>query len=704
MTSLPLAGTRTVRCVCPHDCPDTCGMLVTVTDGVATGLRGDPDHPFTQGFLCSKVSKYLERSYHPGRLTTPLLRDGPKGSGRFRPIGWDEAVSRVAQAIEAARSSPEGPQSILPYSYAGTMGKLQGSSLDRRLFHALGASLLDRTICATAGAAGCGITLGTRAVVDSEAIGGNRLFINWGSNTAVTNSHLWVRMVEAQRRGATIVTIDPFQSRTAERSDIWLPIRPGTDAALALGIAHVLLRDNLVDRDYLSRHAKGLEEFTRRAMAEYSPGQASVMCGLEEAAIEHLARLYGTTRPSLIRLNYGLQRHGGGGMAVRAITCLPALTGDWRHPGAGALLSTSQSYPTRSDFEFQRMDLIPQGTRTINMTRLAEALEGKEPGPPVRVLVVYNANPAAVCPDQGRVIAGLRREDLFTVVLEHFLTDTARHADIVLPATTQLEHWDIHTSYGHLHIQINEPAIAPLGESLPNTEIFRRLAKALNLPAALFSATDEELIDEVLVESKRASAYPPARALAGITREKLIAQGATRLNLPSPYTPFAQGGFGTPDGKCDLWGPPEHQPRFVPPHEDPRERPDLAARYPLQLVSPPEPVFLNSSFANITSLKKVACEPRLLIHPEDASLRGIPDGAMVRVFNDRGSFRARAKVGAKSRAGVVVAPGIWWTGDTADGNNANATTSTNLTDLGGGATFFDNLVQVEALPAGISTP
>ena len=288
MTSLPLAGTRTVRCVCPHDCPDTCGMLVTVTNGVATGLRGDPEHPFTQGFLCSKVSKYLERSYHPGRLTTPLLRDGPKGSGRFRPIGWDEAVSRVAQAIEAARHSPEGPQSILPYSYAGTMGKLQGSSLDRRLFHALGASLLDRTICATAGAAGCGITLGTRAVVDSEAIGGNRLFINWGSNTAVTNSHLWVRMVEAQRRGATIVTIDPFQSRTAERSDIWLPIRPGTDAALALGIAHVLLRDNLVDRDYLARHAKGLEEFTRRAMAEYSPGQASVMCGLEEAVFSDM--------------------------------------------------------------------------------------------------------------------------------------------------------------------------------------------------------------------------------------------------------------------------------------------------------------------------------------------------------------------------------------------------------------------------------
>lgn len=679
-------------------------MLVTVNDGVATGLRGDPDHPFTRGFLCTKVSRYLERTYHPGRLATPLLRDGPKGSGRFRPIGWEEALNRVALAVNQARTSPDGPQSILPYSYAGTIGKLQGSSLDRRFFHAIGASLLDRTICATAGAAGCAITLGTRAVVDSEAVGGNRLFINWGSNTAVTNSHLWVRMVEAQKFGAKIVTIDPFQSRTAERSDHWLAIRPGTDAALALAMAHVLVRDGLVDRDYLDNHASGVEEFSRRALEDYSPRQASAICGLEESAIEGIARLYGTARPALIRLNYGLQRHGGGGMAVRAITCLPALTGDWRHPGAGALLSTSQSYPTRSDFEFQRMDLVPPGTRTINMNRLAEALEGKEPGAPVRVLVVYNANPAAVCPDQGRVMRGLGRDDLFTVVLEHFLTDTARHADIVLPATTQLEHWDLHTSYGHLHVQVNEPAIAPLGEALPNTEIFRRLGKAVGLPADLFSATDEELIDEVLLESQRNTPFPPAGALAGITREKLLAKGPVRLNLPSPYVPFAQGGFGTKDGKCDLWGTPEHQPRHVPPHEDPRERPDLAERFPLQLLSPPEPAFLNSSFANLPSLKAVAGEPRLLIHPLDAAPRGISDGAVVRIFNNRGSFKARAEVGPRSRAGVVVAPGIWWVGDTPDGGNANSTTSTNLTDFGGGATFFDNLVQVESVAAESSAP
>jgi len=696
MYPLPTTGTRAVRCVCPHDCPDTCGMVVTVTDGVATHLRGDPNHSFTRGFLCTKVSRYLERTYHPERLTTPLLRTGPKGSGQFRPIGWSEAIQRVADALNKARHSAHGPQSILPYSYAGTMGKLQGSSLDRRLFHAIGASLLDRTICATAGAVGCGITLGTRAVVDSEALDSVRLFINWGSNTAVTNSHLWVRMLEAQRRGAQIITIDPFQSRTAERSDQWLAIRPGTDAALALAIAHVLLRDNLVDHDYLASHASGLEPFTQRALTEYSPWQASEICGLDESTIEALAHAYGTTRPALIRLNYGLQRHGGGGMAVRAITCLPALTGDWRYPGAGALLSTSQIYPTQADSVFQRADLIPPGTRTINMTRLAEALEGHEPGPPVNVLVVYNANPASVCPDQGRVVRGLQRDDLFTVVLEHFQTDTARYADIVLPATTQLEHWDIHTSYGHLNVQINEPAIAPVGESLPNTEIFRRLGRALDLHEGLFASTDLELIDEVLTETPRGAAFPPAGALSGITRERLLAEGPVRLNVPSPYLPFAEGGFGTADGRCNLWGPEhsEHHPRYTPPHEDPRLRPDLSDRYPLQMVSPPEPSFLNSSFANVASLKAIAGSPRLLIHPADAAPRGIANGQKVRVFNDRGAFEARAEVGEKSRAGVVVAPGIWWSRDSKDGANANATTSTRLTDMGGGATFFDNLVEV----------
>jgi anaerobic selenocysteine-containing dehydrogenase len=373
---------------------------------------------------------------------------GPKGAGRFARISWDEAVDTITRRFREIARSPDGPQAILPYSYAGTMGKLQGSSLDRRFFHRLGASLLARTICATAGAAGCDITLGTRAALDPEAVVHARYLINWGSNTSVTNVHLWALMHQARKNGARIVTIDPFRSKTAARSDWWVPIRPGTDAALALGVMHVLWRDGLQDDDYLNRYCLGADALRARALQEYPPARVAAITGLDVADIERLAREYGTTRPSLIRLNYGLQRHRGGGMAVRAITCLPALTGDWCYPGGGALLSTSALYPFNQG-ALERPDLIPPGTRTVNMVQLAEALHGELPGPPVRALYVYNSNPAAVCPDQGRVLDGLRREDLFTVVHEQFPTDTVAYADIVLPATTQLEHFDIHGSYGH---------------------------------------------------------------------------------------------------------------------------------------------------------------------------------------------------------------------------------------------------------------
>ncbi len=709
MPTLPMLGDtatgRTVRAVCPHDCPDTCGMEVTVRAGRAVALRGDRGHPFTRGFLCSKVSRYLERTYHPERLKTPLMRNGPKGSGQFRPIGWDEAIQRIAENLRAVIASPAGPQAILPYSYAGTMGKLQGSSLDRRFFHALGASLLDRTICASAGSAGCEITLGGRAVVDPDCMDRNQLIINWGSNTAVTNSHLWVRMVEAQKAGATLVCIDPYKSRTAARSDWWLAPRPGTDAALALGVAHVLARDGLVDHDYLERFCLGWPAMRERVLAEYRPDTVAATCGLKIAEIEKLAHLYGTTRPALIRLNYGLQRHGGGGMAVRVITCLPALTGDWKFPGSGALLSTSQLYPTQSDTVFERHDLIPPGTRVINMTSLAEALEGKLPGPPVRTLVVYNSNPAAVCPDQGRVLAGLRNDQLFTVVLEHFLTDTANHADIVLPATTQLEHWDVHASYGHLMVQLNEPAISPLFDSKPNTAIFRLLGRAMDLDKGLFQATDEELIDEVLTERVDIKPFRPAGGLAGITRERLLREGPIRLNLPAHYAPYGAGLFGTPSGKCELFSATlaargiDPLPHYVPPHEDPLTRPDLAANFPLQMICPPEPGFLNSTFVNVASLRQQAGGPRILLHPADAAPRGISTGDTVATFNSRGRFLSQAEVTEDTRPGVVTSFGIWWSRYTPDGYGVNATTSTALTDLGGGATFFDNLVQVERLPA-----
>jgi anaerobic selenocysteine-containing dehydrogenase len=732
-----MSAPQTFRVVCPHDCPDTCSMVVTVQDGQAVKLRGDAEHPFTRGFLCQKVARYLERVYHPGRLLYPMVRCGPKGSGQFRRVSWDEALGIIAGRFRDIAASPEGPQAILPYSYAGTMGLLQGSSLDRRFFHRLGASLLDRTICATAGAAGCDITLGTRAAFDPEAIVHSRYIINWGSNTSVTNMHLWALMHRARKAGARIVTIDPFRSQTAARSDWWLAVRPGTDAALVLGLMHILWRDGLQDDDYLQRYCLGSEALRARALEEYPPERVAGITGLDIADIERLAHEYGATKPACIRLNYGLQRHGGGGMAVRSITCLPAVIGAWRYAGGGALLSTSKLYAFNSA-ELERPDLIRPGTRVINMVQLAEALEGKLPGVPVRALYVYNANPAAVCPDQSRVLEGLRREDLFTVVHEQFQTDTADYADVLLPATTQLEHFDLHGSYGHLYVQANEPALAPPGEAKCNTDVFRLLGRAMGFEAELFDASDEELAEEALgkstkseersaqkstkseerstKEAKKRSTKSEERStkeddtssfalrtlsfLQGISLERLKREGPVRLEVAKDYAPFAKGGFGTPSGKCELYSPRleaqglDPLPTYTPPHEDPQTRPELAARYPLQMLSPPVPAFLNSTFVNIDTLRAEAREPTIQMHPHDAAARAIQPGQWVRVYNERGSFQARAVVGDNVKPGVVVSQGVWWNRYTPDGVNCNTTTSTALTDFGGGATFFDNLVEV----------
>jgi anaerobic selenocysteine-containing dehydrogenase len=696
---LSVPETKTIRAVCPHDCPDTCGMLVTVSEGRATSLRGDPDHPFTKGFLCQKVSRYLDRVYHADRLQWPTKRVGPKGKGQFTRITWDEAIDTIAERFAQIAASADGPQAILPYSYAGTMGKLQGSSLDRRFFHRLGASLLDRTICATAGAAGCDVTLGTRAHLDPEAVIHSRYIINWGSNTSVTNMHLWAIMHRARKAGAKIVTIDPFRCKTAERSDWWIPIRPGTDAALALGMMHVIWRDGLQDDDYLNRYCLGADQLRERACAEYPPDKVAAITGVPVADIERLALEYASHPPAFIRVNYGMQRHYGGGMAMRTITCLPAIIGAWRHPGGGALLSTSKVYPFNSA-RLERPDLIPPGTRTINMVQLAEALNGELAPPPIQALYVYNSNPAAVCPDQARVLCGLKREDLFTVVHEQFPTDTVDYADIVLPATTQLEHFDIHGSYGHFYVQTNEPAIAPMAEAKSNNDVFRLLARRLNFEPKIFDISDEELAAEALRAGPAPNGFPDPRAFDGITLDRLRGHGPIRLNVASDYAPFARGGFGTPSGKCELYSPSlaaqgmDPLPTYTPPHEDPQTRPDLAKRFPLQMISPPVPSFLNSTFVNVEVLRKMAGDVTVEIHLQDAASRGIRDGQRVRVFNDRGSFQARAVVGETVKAGAVVTQGVWWNKYTPDGVNCNTTTSTRLTDLGAGATFFDNLVEV----------
>lgn len=686
----------TVRAVCPHDCPDTCSLRVTLDAGRAVSLAGNRQHPFTQGFLCHKVSRYVERVYHPDRLKYPLRRVGPKGAGTFQRVSWDEALDEIAERFREIAASSDGPQSILPYSYCGTMGKIQGSSLDRRFFHRLGASTLDRTICAAAGAAGYTYTVGARIGMAPEAFQESRYIINWGSNTAVTNMHLWVFMHAARKQGTQIVTIDPYRCRTAERSDWHLMPRVGTDAALALGMMHVIFRDGLQDREYLERHTVGRAELEERVRRDYPLDRVSRITGLAAGDIERLAQTYATTRPAAIRVNYGLQRHHGGGMAIRTIACLPAVIGAWRDYAGGVLLSTSSLFPLNTQ-ALERPDLSPPGTRMINMTQLAEALSGELPGPPVRALYVYNSNPAAIAPDQERVLRGLRRDDLFTVVHEQFQTDTADYADLVLPATTQLEHFDLHTSYGHHWVQVNQPAIVPQAEARCNTDVFRALAARLKFEPEIFQTTDQDLAREALWEG---TDNVPA-ALRGITVDRLTAEGPIRLNLPERYAPFADGKFPTPSGKCELWSDRMAQdgfdplPTYTPPAECADSNPALAKRFPLQLISPPSPHFLNSTFVNVGSLRDAAGEPELEISVEDAAARSIRSGDRVRVHNDRGNFEAVALVGPTVRPGVVVAPSIWWNKFTSDRKNANATTPTTLTDMAGGATFFDNLVEVE---------
>jgi anaerobic selenocysteine-containing dehydrogenase len=689
------ARTATVtKSVCPLDCPDTCGMRVTVIDGVATELRGDTEHPFTRGFLCQKMARYLERVYSPDRLLHPLRRVGPKGRGSFERIGWDEALDAIAGRFDAIARSADGPQAILPYSYYGTMGKLQASSLDRRLFHRLGASQLDRTICSTAGGFGYEYTLGSgRLGADPLALPGCRFLVNWGSNTVNTNSHLWSLMVRARKAGATIVTIDPYRSPTAARSDWHIQPRPGTDAALALGVMHVIWRDGLQDDDFLARGTVGSDLLRRRVLDDYPPDRVAAITGVDPSELTTFAHRYAREKPSLIRLNYGLQRHHGGGMAVRTIACLPALVGAWRDPGGGALLTTSGAYDFANG-RLTRPDLSPPGTRVVNMNRLAEALAGELPGPPVRALYVYNCNPAAVAPDQEKVVAGLARDDLFTVVHEQFATDTVDYADIVLPATTQLEHLDVHGSYGHLFVMLNPPAIAPRGDSRSNNDVFRALAARLGFEAELFP-DDETLIRELL---------DGGPALEGITLERLRAEGSVRLNLPTPFAPFADGVFPTPSGKCEFYSERmradghDPLPTYIPPREDPQTRPDLAERWPLQLLSPPRPQFLNSTFANEARHRAAAGDPTVELSAEDAEARGLVDGQWVEVFNARGRFQARVALTGAVRPGVAVATGLYWGKLSPGGRNVNSTTATALTDMGGGATLFDNLVEVRPLP------
>lgn len=685
-------NTHVVRAACPHDCPDTCALHVTVENGVAIKVQGDPEHPTTNGVLCTKVSRYTERTYHPDRLLHPLKRVGPKGSGQFVQVGWDEALDEIAARLRAIAARE--PEAILPYSYAGTMGFVQGESMAARFFNKLGASDLDRTICASAGAAGLRYTYGAGVGMHVEHFADSKLILIWGSNPITSSVHFWAIAQEAKRRGAKLIAIDPYRSLTAEKCHQHIALLPGTDAALALGMMHVLIAENLVDHEYISRHTVGYAQLKDR-VRRYTPARVAEICGIDEATIITLAREYASAKPAAIRLNYGMQRAKGGGQATRAVACLPALIGAWRDPAGGLLMSTSGYAPVDAGAQ-ARPDLRPRRdkpARVVNMSAIGDALchpGGGTFGPKIEALVVYNSNPVAVAPESGKVAAGFAREDLFTVVLEHFQTDTADYADFVLPATTQLEHLDIHKAYGHTYLLANNPAIAPLGEAKPNSEIFRLLARRMGWQEACFSDTD----DQLAAQSMR---WSDAR-MAGSDWETLKRDGWIRYDLPE--APFANGGFYTPSGKCEFYSERmleegfDPLPDWVPPYESVASNPGLAARYPLAMISPPARNFLNSSFVNVESLRASVGEPTLDIHPSDAASRGIADGAGVRIFNDRGTLRAKARVTEKAREGVVVGLSIWWKKLAPDGKNANEVTSQQLTDLGRAPTFYDCLVEV----------
>ncbi|HZH31474.1 MAG TPA: molybdopterin oxidoreductase family protein [Pyrinomonadaceae bacterium] len=689
---------KIVRAACPHDCPDTCAMLVTVERGRAVRVAGDPSHPFTRGTLCTKVANYEQRTHSPDRIQWPLRRrrTGAKGAGgetRFERIDWDEALDEIAGRFRALAASAEGAETILPYSYCGTMGFVQSESMDRRFFHRLGASLLDRTICASAGSAGYDATNGARLGTDPERFRDSRLILLWGTNTITSNVHLWPFILEAKHKGARVIGIDPRRTRTADQCDEHIALLPGTDAALALGLMHVIFAEGLEDADYLARHTVGAPELKASAL-EYPPARVAEICGLETEQVVRLAREYATTRPAVIRLNYGVQRHAGGGMAVRTIACLPAVTGAWRDPAGGALLSTSSSFPVNRA-ALERPDLIPHPRpRTINMSQLGDALTALS-DPPVRALYVYNSNPASVAPEQAKVLEGLRRDDLFTVVHEQFMTDTCDYADIVLPATTQLEHFDLHKAYGHLYLTVNERAIAPLHESKPNTEVFRLLAARLGFEEECFKDSDEEIARQAIDVG-----HP---ALKGITLEALRERGWMRLNVPETYAPFAAGSFPTPSGKCELanarlelQGLPA-TPAFIPPRESRASAPELARRFPLALISPAAHAFLNSSFANLPKHLRQEKRPFVEINPSDAAARRISDGDRVRVSNERGACELTAVVTTRARPGVVVSPSVWWNKLSPGNTNINQLTSQTLTDMGAGATFYDALVEIERL-------
>lgn len=693
---------KVVHAACPHDCPDACGVLITVEDGRATRIQGDPAHPVTRGFLCAKVAKYLDRVYSPDRVLYPMRRVRPKGQGQgdqtdFKRISWDEAFDEIVRRFKNV-AAEFGPESILPYSYGGTLGTLNNSGMAHRFFYRLGASQLNRTICATAGGDALVTVVGRKMGTEPEQFRNSKYIIAWGTNIHGTNIHLWPFIEEARRNGARLVVIDPYKTRTARCADWYLPINPGTDAALALAMMHVIINENLYDADYVSRYTLGFDQLKARVQ-EYPPARVAQWTGIAAEDIEKLAREYASVRPAVIRVNYGVQRAQNGGSAVRAIAMLPCITGSWKEVGGGLQLSTSGSFFLNDNGierpELMRSSPLGRAARIVNMSELGKALNELD-SPPVKAIFVYNSNPAVVAPNHNQVVKGFLRPDLFTVVHEQFFTDTTRYADILLPATTFFEHKELQKAYGHYYLQVSNPAISPLAECKSNTQLFTDLAHRFGFAEPCFRQTVDEMIDEAIWTDDSNRPAP----LHGLTRERLENEGHIRLNIPETFLPFAQGNFYTRSGKAELYSEAlaaqglDPVVSFVPPAES--RHTERARQFPLELLSRKADNYLNTTFANLDAMQKLEQPELLEMNSADAHRRGIHEGDWVRVFNSRGEVRLRAHVNGSVQPGVV-ATRLTWSRFAPDGRSINALTSETLTDIGAGATFYSCLVEVEAV-------
>ncbi len=691
---------------CPHDCPDTCSMLVTVENGQATKVEGNPDHPFTKGTLCGKVSDYLDRVYSPNRILYPMRRVGPKGSGQFEHISWDAALDEIRDRFQQIISE-HGAEAIMPCSYLGHEGLLNGLTVGDPFFNRLGATVSERTFCASCSSAAYLATCGPTHGTDPDTFAHSKYIILWGCNVLSTNVHLWSFIRAARKQGAKLVVIDPVRNRTAKQADWHLPIYPGTDGALALGMMHVIIQENLIDADYIANYTVGYEELKERA-SQYPPEVVAQITGIPAEDIVTLAREYATTQPAVIRLGVALEKQAGGGQAIRAICCLPALVGAWRHLGGGVLQAPLWPFPIRWEVA-HHPEFIKPGTRVINLWQLGAALTGELAlDPPIKALFVYNSNPVSQSAEQPKILAGLAREDLFMVVSEQFMTDTADYADIVLPASTQIEHWDLMFSWGHTYVTLNVPAIAPVGEAIANTELFRRLAARMGFEEDCFKLSDQELVLQILDWS--------APVMQGIDIDLLKQQGYAKLKIEA--VPHAEGNFPTPSGKCEFMASKALDSNFVPSafrqgcedyqpgeqldrlptytsaRETAQQAPELASRYPLKLLSMKPHQFLNSCFANLPKHKQIEGEFKVILHPNDAEQRGITDGQLVKVFNDRGDFQAPAYINDMTQPGIIVTPLGYWRKLNGAHNTINAATSSAYTDMGHAAAVGDSLVEV----------